>query len=226
MDKMEFYRNEIERLVHPGKEKPFILQIGANDGITNDPVYPVVMKHGLPLLAVEPQPRAALKFKENYQGKDNVKIAFVAAGIRDEKRTIYYLKEELLPKAKHVKNPSGLSSFTRQHLIKAINRRLQGCDPDEVIGEMKVQTRTIESLIQEYGITRVDVLQIDIEGHDWEIIQSFDFEKYRPALVNYETFSLPVGKKTECRERLEKQGYKLHPHGYSDILGIRQEDKQ
>lgn len=223
---MEFCRNEICRLIQRRKEKPYILQIGANDGITNDPIYPVVMQHSLPLLAVEPQPWAVEKLKENYGGQPNVKIANVAAGARDEERTLYYLKEEHIPESKHVKNPSGLSSFSRQHLINAINRRLQGCDPDQAIGEIKVQALTVESLIQRYGVTRVDILQIDIEGFDWEIIRSFDFKKYQPALVNYETFSLPAGKKTECRARLKKHGYTLYRHGYSDMLAIKKDPGQ
>ena len=42
-----------------------------------------------------------------------------------------------------------------------------------------MKTRTFESLIDK----NFDFLNIDLEGHDYEILQTIDFKKFNPKLI-------------------------------------------
>jgi hypothetical protein len=56
------------------KENPdfFFLQIGANDGHTDDPIVGLVKKYHLRGLLVEPQPATFKRLVKNYQGEDQL----------------------------------------------------------------------------------------------------------------------------------------------------------
>ena len=41
-------------------------------------------------------------------------------------------------------------------------------------------------IIRDNNYKRVDLFQIDAEGYDADIIFMFDFEEYRPRLIQYE----------------------------------------
>ena len=46
----------------------FFIQVGANDGVRNDPIGPKVKKYGWHGVLIEPQPDLFEKLKENYRG--------------------------------------------------------------------------------------------------------------------------------------------------------------
>lgn len=36
---------------------------------------------------------------------------------------------------------------------------------------------------EESTLDKVDILKVDVEGHEFEVLKSFDFDKYQPALI-------------------------------------------
>jgi FkbM family methyltransferase len=51
---------------------------------------------------------------------------------------------------------------------------------EEVI---KVQVRNINSIISENFETYPNLISIDLEGKDWEVLESLDLNKYRPEMI-------------------------------------------
>jgi FkbM family methyltransferase len=70
---------------------------------------------------------------------------------------------------------------------------------------IKVAVRTLDSIIDEAGAPRVDLLSIDTEGMELAVLRGFDLRKRRPALVlledHMESLSLFF--------YMRRQGYKL-----------------
>jgi FkbM family methyltransferase len=49
--------------------------------------------------------------------------------------------------------------------------------------EIKVPTITLSRLLEVAGVSHVDLLSLDIEGHEPQALDGFDIERYRPELV-------------------------------------------
>ena len=69
---------------------------------------------------------------------------------------------------------------------------------------------SFDDLFQKHGIQKIDLLQIDTEGFDFEIIKMFDFAKYSPKIINYESVHLEKGDRAECEFFLRNKGYNLY----------------
>jgi FkbM family methyltransferase len=68
---------------------------------------------------------------------------------------------------------------------------------------IRVQLRTLDSVLVEAGVTRVDFISIDVEGFELDVLQGFDLERFRPQLILLE----------EHRGDFKKHFY-LRRHGY------------
>ncbi|WP_234736667.1 FkbM family methyltransferase [Tellurirhabdus bombi] len=74
------------------------------------------------------------------------------------------------------------------HELNTIDQRtVEALQKEEVrvIGERRIKTQTLTSILQDKlpGSQRIDVLYIDVEGHDFEVLQSLDLSLYRPWLI-------------------------------------------
>lgn len=57
-------------------------------------------------------------------------------------------------------------------------------------GTRKVFTKTLNSILEDNNINRkIDLLSIDVEGMDFQVLQSIDLVKYEPKLVVIETWN-------------------------------------
>jgi FkbM family methyltransferase len=53
--------------------------------------------------------------------------------------------------------------------------------------EIQVPTTTLNKLLETNGVTRLDFLSMDIEGHEPAALAGFDIKRFRPALACVET---------------------------------------
>ena len=63
------------------------------------------------------------------------------------------------------------------------------------------------TLLRDEDISKIDILQIDTEGHDWRILSQFDLGGLGVKLINMEFFHLSEGEKRACILRLTNLGY-------------------
>lgn len=87
---------------------------------------------------------------------------------------------------------------------------------------IKVPTKTLESICNDHNISHVNYLSIDVEGAEYEVIQSINFEKVFIDVIgfenNYNDTSIPIV------EFLEKRKYQVI-HRSLDIFMIHQESQ-
>ena len=59
-------------------------------------------------------------------------------------------------------------------------------------GTIKVPSYRLETILEKYQIGQIDLLDIDVEGTEIEVWQTFDYEKHKPKviLMEYQTFGL------------------------------------
>jgi FkbM family methyltransferase len=70
-----------------------------------------------------------------------------------------------------------------------------------------IPTKTLTDIVRESGVAHIDLLSLDVEGHELEVLQSYDF-KTPIHVVLIETLGTP--KDQLCRELLAQQGYVKH----------------
>jgi FkbM family methyltransferase len=83
----------------------------------------------------------------------------------------------------------------------------------------RVECVTFNDLCDRHDLRTIDMLQIDAEGYDYRILQTIDFNRIRPAFINYERVLLQEDEPA-CRAMMTRAGYSLADHG-QDTLCIR-----
>lgn len=52
-----------------------------------------------------------------------------------------------------------------------------------IVGEIEVPSITLDDLLERQGVTRVDFVSIDVEGHQKAVLVGFDVQRWKPDLV-------------------------------------------
>ena len=171
----------------------FFIQIGAFDGRTQDPLFHLVREHRWKGILVEPQEQAFDRLTENYADQPQLTFFNVAIGPANGTVELYTRKN----------GPVLIASLHRHLLIK----------PGHGSGEIATRTVpcwTLGSLLDRAGAPdHVDLLQIDAEGHDFEIIRAIDFTRIKPTILRFEHVLLSDRDWNACLALLAKQGYRF-----------------
>lgn len=74
-----------------------------------------------------------------------------------------------------------------------------------VEGTTEVAVRTLDAVIEEAGLTRVDFISLDVEGVELQVLAGFSLERWAPRLILIEDLVLDWSK----HRYLSSHGYKL-----------------
>jgi FkbM family methyltransferase len=191
------------RLRHPDV---YFLQVGANDGVTFDPIFPLIERHSLKGTLIEPQPDCYNKLKDNYARFGKSDFLFVNAAIAAIDGTLPLYRIRVEP---HVpERLSGIASFNRAVLMK---HKAASHVPDfeSLIQTDSVRCVSFPSLFNELNLQHVDLLQIDAEGYDSDVLHQFDVPRRKPAIVRFEHIHLRWEEHKRCLDLLISNNYKV-----------------
>lgn len=204
----------------------FFVQIGANDGYKNDPVYRFVRSYGWKGILVEPQNEVCEhRLKVTYADHGDLHFANVAVGPERNSKKLYKIAFSSARWA------TGLASFDRENIEKHIDNGYvqkwaarEGVSlPDrreDYITHETVTTITFEDLLERFGRPSIDAIFIDTEGFDYQVLQCIDLETYRPDIILFEEMHIPAEKRRRLIERFDRLGYTLKRED-RDILAHR-----
>ena len=83
------------------------------------------------------------------------------------------------------------------------DRMAPGAEPEKTIA---VPTRTLDDVLNEAGApVPIDFLSVDVEGHEFEVLQGFDFARWRARLILLEDH---VGS-LDMHRFLTRTGYRI-----------------
>ncbi len=184
-------------------ERFFFVQIGAFDGITGDPIHPLVVRHGWSGVVVEPQPGPHRLLVAAYGDQPQVRVERLAVAATAGRRTLYTVAQDApgLPAW-----APQLASFHRETIL-AHEAAIPGLA--ERIDSHEVECVTLDELLRRAGSDHLDLLQVDTEGADAEIVGSLDLSHFRPAIVRYEHKHLGRRAQAATVERLLDHGYRV-----------------
>lgn len=129
---------------------------------------------------VEPLPYYFQKLAEPNNHNKNLRLYNYA--ISDSAETLDLWQLSPVEEGKYPPNFGGLASGSRQHLI---NHGVSEKDTQSVSVESITPARLLEPEGSPY---RIDLLCIDVEGHELPIITNFPFERVHTELVLFEAW--------------------------------------
>jgi len=185
-------------------QKPSYLDIGAHHPTYLSNTY-LFYKEGAQGVCVEPEPDLCRLF-ESRRKRDTCLNCGVGNTSRD--------KAEF-----YVMHPRTLSTFCRQEAME--NSRIDSFHIDHII---QVPLVTINSMIKNYFDTCPHFISIDIEGDCLEILETLDFDRYRPQVFCIETLEYrndPSAKKMPQVNRLmDSKGYLVYADTYINTIFV------
>jgi FkbM family methyltransferase len=187
------------RMMEQEHDQFFVLQIGAFDGHTGDPIHDLVQRYRWRGLLVEPQRRYFEALQATYCDRPDLVLMNVAIGDRREVRPLYRVRDESMHLSEWAPQ---VASFYREHLLR------EGY-ADEDIDFDQVQTITMTELLDEVPVTQIDLLQIDVEGYDYEILRPFEFDRFKPVIVRFESKHLSRHDHDAAVRLLIHEGYHI-----------------
>ena len=191
-----------------GQRDIFVLKIGANDGITNDPIGDYLLSdsryHGV---LVEPVPHYARLLADNFALTGRFSVEQVAVSQSSGQMKMYYIAEnasDLLGQYFDVAAMRGVASLERKHVLKHLAPEYHN-----IVESDTAECLTVKELLRRNHIKHVDLLHIDAEGHDWIILQQFDFNLFRPKIVLFERDQLNTEDQEAARKMMQNAGYQV-----------------
>jgi len=161
-----------------GASPGWFVEVGANDPVLLSQTYHLE-RRGWRGILVEPLRECA----ERLRSARRAQVFEVAAGApEDEGRELPLLV-------------AGALSTLKASIVEDVR-------PSEI---RQVRVRTLDSLLAEAGVDRVDFLSVDVEGAELAVLRGFSFARYRPRLILLEDDVQDLSK----HSYLEAHGYKL-----------------
>lgn len=203
-----------------------LLQLGANDGVSSDPYFNLIEKYNWKGILVEPQPIVYERLLRNYKERDH-SLIFQNIAVAEEYgfKKMYYLD---LPD--HTWS-DGLTSFDKENIITHINNGYVGEqlsksgvdiskeDQLKLIKEIFIECKTVDEIFEMSKLQNLTILAMDLEGYDYVIINSLDFDKIRPKMIVYESKFIDFEYYKKTIKYLIKNNYTVFKDG-QDIFAL------
>ena len=175
----------------------FFVQVGASDGVTNDPLYALITRHNLRGICVEPLPSSFSRLQHTHAGNPNVTLE--NAAIAESDGSVKLVAPEGYDARLYIAQKSSLRpECVRKHFGKQARLR-----------EIEVAGLTFASLCRKHAVKAISLLQVDTEGFDYEVIRQSLAVGILPDAIHYESLHLTKREMEFCRLLLRANGYRL-----------------
>jgi FkbM family methyltransferase len=201
------------KLFAKSKKNIRFVQIGAHDGVKNDPIHPYIRQYGWQGVLVEPIPAIFKELKQNYEGVPKLRFEMVGIADTDGALQFYHLPPEF-------DDPNWLQqigTFDR----KAIEFNLAvRHDLLPHITSTEIPTVSLKTLFSRNHIEQLDLLLLDVEGLEWVILKQLQDLTIRPQYLFFEWGCMNPRDLDALLQFLQASGYRLYGCG-DDILATR-----
>ena len=195
-----------------------LVVIGAHFGVWLD--SEITKYKNQNILLVEPVPYNYNILKDNFKNSKNIHICTNAIYSKNKLDKFYYVNKNSISKlGKHW--ASGIGSFSKDHILEHKTKRFK--IEHEDIDEIEIKFITFDDLIENYSIQSIDRLQIDVEGAEFEILNSIDYKKININSIQFESKhfdgTFKEGEKlAKIKNKLVLEGYNLKQIDKENIL--------
>lgn len=205
---------------HKGKNT-FSLIIGANDGVLDDTLCGYCQSFGWRMLLIEPLPEHVAKLKTNFEKLIKTGRALIAEEcISDKEETVKfgYIPENIIVEKNLHFAMRGMSCImppSNGFSTDPVGSKIF----EEYKQVVEFKTKTIDKVCEEYYLEYIDYVQCDVEGYDFKVLSKFDFKKYRPKIIKFETRNNDTQSFEQVKEFFNSNNYSTYSMN-GDALAI------
>jgi FkbM family methyltransferase len=191
------------------------LQMGANDGLINDPIREFAIWRHWHGTFVEPHPLAFHRLVRNYRWRTRISDSFefvnAAVSIKGSKSlTLWTANDKALRRLPLSDRLSALRKVSSSHDQLITSFQGAGIPFESAdIEQFEVPAYSVNELLGNFKCAPADFVVLDIEGLEPEVFAEWDFERFRPSLILFESLHMPESKMM-VRQLLEGHGYDVH----------------
>lgn len=117
-----------------------------------------------------------------------------------------------------------LVKYSKFGLDSTIDKEIASQSSDQVYDSYKVKTRTLNEILDNspYRGRQIDVLSVDVEGMDYRVLKSLNFETYKPKVVIVEDHNKSIEEilNTNTYKHLKSLGYVLRSWTFYSLIFI------
>ena len=174
------------------------VDVGCHDPIRSSNTLSLYL-HGWHGINIDANPGLIARFKAT-----RIRDIAVCAAISDEEREVVFheFEDELVSTLSTDVLPEWQSKWKKR-------------------GERVVKTRTLDAVLQEHLApgTQIDLLSVDVEGHDLNVLRSIDLDVFRPKLVIVEMHHLDLEHLTHSPINRHLEARDFRQIGYDTLNG-------
>lgn len=196
----------LETQIFKGYKNGFFIDVGAHDGVSINNTLYFEKNNNWTGINIEPMKPIYDRLVINRPGNINLNCAVCNTDGQAE----FYCNTG------YTEMISGLKDqYDPRHLQRLEHENKQMGATTDIIN---VVTKRLETICDEYNIEHVNYLSIDVEGAEFDVIKSIDFDKVFIDVIgfenNYDASSIPI------IQYLESKGFCLIGHKSMDIFMI------
>ncbi len=196
-----------------------VVQVGANlglDGTLNDPIKKFILNNPqIKGILIEPMNEYLEVVKEIYSKNKNLNYENIAIG-----REVGNLKLlRFKPGISYNKGYYDGLATLKENRVEELRSRAKRDNTESYLEEINVPVFPAIYLKQKYNLSNIEILQVDTEGFDLIVIESFFSAGIFPIIVNFEYTELTEFELNKGLNMFKNYKYELYHNG-SDILAI------
>lgn len=208
------------------------IQIGANDGISYDPIYASLKKRpDIHITLVEPIVEYFRKLVENYSYRENVNFLNIAVSDQNGEAELRYVPLSAIERDNLPSWARGLATLeTNKNGMDSTYESSEGIQKtdEQNVAEISKATEkqtarlvNINELLDHPFYKDLHLLVTDCEGHDYTLLKALDLNKSAPDLILSEWNLMNRDKQEEIVNKFSSR-YSLHL-GYEYFFAVKKE---
>lgn len=186
-----------------GRERITYLDLGANHPTRFSNTY-LFYSNGSSGVCVEPDPAAQPLFRR-WRGRDTLLTCGV--GLKEGEADFY------------VMTTNTLSTFSKEEA-----ERYQGYGSQKIVKVVKQPLKPVNRILEQHFEKCPNLISLDIEGLDFQILQSLDLDKWRPEVFCIETLTYTEDKTErkleEIMEYMKGRGYMVYADTFINTVFV------
>ena len=212
------WRNDILQDYADFKENVKFVQIGSSNGITADPITQFIKGNNWNGILVEPVRYIFEELKKNYSSIKN-RLIFENCAIATENGKLKFYR---LKKSDSEDLPfwyEQLGSLNKEVVLK---HKDSIPNFDNLFIEDTVDAITFKNLVDKHSIKKIDFIQIDAEGYDYEILKMIPLSDFDVDFIMFENRHLPEKDYKQAIKMLKENGFQVGTK-YKDTIAVKKE---
>ena len=190
------------------KKKGIYLDVGCQHPVSNNNTY-LLFKKGWSGINIDLDKKSIDLF--NLVRKNDLNInAAISSNISEKKLFFYHDKSA----------------------INTLNKEVSNFQSAKVKEVRSVKTNTLNNILQQNSINKIDYLNIDVEGHEIDVLSGLDIKKYLPDIISIEYLDLSMNRlefknnnldnvvKSDIYKYMQSNGYSLINWNHADLIFV------